>query len=240
MQHARALTVAGCVMVFGLAALSFWLGPLPVPRPHLLPVETLPLVLGDWHGGPVQPVDPDIQARLPTSHIFDRPYTDRWGRGADVMLVTASDVVDIHSPLDCFPSQGWRLTNPRTALLDGQPVNIMDARQGDQGFVVLYWTTGYYSPPPSPSPLVRRISAARQRLVERLVRTREGTSLFVRVMLPSSTSDDRAVLGLGRLLVPPIRRMVDAARTPARQACSDPQGNKETDAKRPHARRSNG
>ncbi len=218
MQYPRALTAAGCVMVFGLAALSLWLGPLPVPRPHLVPVETLPLTLGEWHGGAVQPVDPDIQARLPTSHIFDRPYTDHWGRGADVMLVTAGDVVDIHSPLDCFPSQGWRLSNLRTAVLDGQRVNIMDAQQGDTGFTVLYWTTGYFPPPPSPSPLVRRISAARQRLVERLVRTKEGTSLFVRVMLPATSLGDRTVLDLGRLLVPPIRRMVEAAQTPARQS----------------------
>ncbi len=232
-QHARALTVAGCVTVFGLAALSYWLGPLPVPRPRLLPVETLPLVLGDWQGGPVQPVDPDIQARLPTSHIFDRPYTDRRGQGADVMLVTASDVVDIHSPLDCFPSQGWRLSNPRTAVLDGQRVSLIDARQEAQAFTMLYWTTGYYLPPPSPSPLVRRISAARARLVG----TKEGTSLFVRVLLPASGTGDVAVLDLGRLLVPPIRHMVEAARmpgesAPARQVRTDPQGIKETDAKR--------
>lgn len=216
-QYARALTVAGCVMVFGLAALSYRLGPLPVPRPRLLPVETLPPALGDWRAGPAQPVDPDVQARLPTSHIFDRPYTDRRGRGADVMLVTASDVVDIHSPLDCFPSQGWHLSGRRTATVDGQRVSLVSAKQDAQAFTLLYWTTGFYPPPPSPSPLVRRIAAAR----ERLVGAKEGTSLFVRVLLPDDGEGDGAALALGRLLVPPVRRMVEAARTPGEPAPKD-------------------
>ena len=104
-------------MVFGVAALEYAVGPLPVPHPRKLAVDSFPRSLGTWRGGAIAPMDPDIQARVPTATIMDREYTSSAGGSADVTLVTASDNIDIHNPKDCFPSQGWILTNNREKVI---------------------------------------------------------------------------------------------------------------------------
>jgi EpsI family protein len=214
MQNSQILATVGCVMVLGAAGLEYALGPMAVAQPRRLPVEAFPARLGDWRGGEILPVDPDIQARLPTAKIMERTYMDSRGRSADVMLVTASDSLDIHNPLDCFPSQGWKLSNNRAASLNGQPVSVMDAQQDEQRMSVVYWRTGYYDPPASPSALVRRVYALRQRVVGR----KEGESLFVRVMVPADSSGGQTLMQLAGQILPPVQALVaaGAARGPER------------------------
>ena len=205
-------------MVFGGAALDYGLGPLAVPKPHRLPVEAFPARLGAWQGGPIVPVDPDVQARIATSKIMERDYTDPVGSEADVMLVTATDSLDIHSPLDCFPSQGWRLSNERSAVVQGQPVKLMDVQQDEQKMTVMYWMTGYYQPDPSPYPLVRAVAALRARVIGR----KEGDSLFVRLMVPATPAAQAALSRLAGQVVPSVQSLLRAGKRPGEQIASLP------------------
>lgn len=210
MRNHRLFAAVGGGLILGAAALEYGLGPLAVAKIHRLPVETFPAKLGGWHAGDVQPTDADVQARLPTAKILDRPYEDGSGRTVDVMLVTASDSLDIHSPLDCFPSQGWKLSGRRTVVIGGQPVNVMDAQLDDQKMTVTYWTTGYYAPPPSRYALVRAASTLRTRLIGR----REAESLFVRLIAPATPAGEQGLAEVTALAVPPVRALVEAGARP--------------------------
>jgi len=207
------LAVSCLGVVFGVAVLEYAAGPIPVPHPRRLPVDTFPARLGAWQGGAIAPVDPEIQARLRTSAIMDRVYTTDTGRSADVMLVTASDNLDIHNPKDCFPSQGWRLSNSRDKVIAGQTVTMMDAQLDTQDMTVLYWTTGVYTPPPP------RFALARQALVlrDKIVPRHESVSLFVRLMVPRRAGADEEVSALAAQVLPPVRALVDAQRKTGEQ-----------------------
>lgn len=206
-QHRLIALIAGLMVLTG-AGMDYGLGPMAVAVPHQLPVDSFPSRIGTWQGGAIAPVDPDIQARLPTSKIMDRVYTNRAGREADVMLVTASDNLDIHNPLDCFPSQGWKLTNLRQQIVGGQQVNVMDAQLDDQKMTVMYWTTGYYEPPASPHPFVRSVSALRTKILGR----RQADSLFVRLMVPANSQSEEALTQLAAQVLPPVQSLLDAGK----------------------------
>lgn len=205
-------------MVFGVAALEYGVGPLPVPQPRRLAVETFPAKLGPWQGGAIAPVDPDIQARLPTSSIMDRVYSTGTGRSADVMLVTASDNLDIHNPKDCFPSQGWRLTNSHDVTIQGQTVTVMDAQLDDQKMKVLYWTTGTFTPPPPRSALAQKALSLR----EKIVPSHEYVSLFVRLMVSQGPQAEEEITQLAGQVLPPVHSLVQSARKPGEQVSALP------------------
>ena len=213
-----ALALAGCALVFGVAALDFIYGPIPVAHPRRLAVETFPDRLGPWRGGAIAPVDPDIQARLRTSAIMDRQYTTGTGQSADVMLVTASDNLDIHNPKDCFPSQGWVLTNSRDKVIGGQTVTLMDAQLDDRKMTVLYWMTGVYTPAPPRALLARQALKLRSRIVPR----HEATSLFVRLMVPNSAGADAEITALAGQVLPPVQALVQSQKKPGEQISALP------------------
>lgn len=205
-------------VVFGVAVLEYTAGPIPVPCPRKLPVDTFPARLGAWRGGAIAPVDPEIQARLRTSAIMDRVYTTDTGRSADVMLVTASDNLDIHNPKDCFPSQGWRLSNSREKVIAGQTVMMMDAHLDTQDMTVLYWTTGIYTPP------LPRFALARQALLLRgkIVPQHEAVSLFVRLMVPRQAGADEEISALAAQVLPPVQALVNAQKKTGEQVSAQP------------------
>lgn len=208
-----ALALAGCALVLGVGVLDFVSGPIPVPHPRKLAVETFPARLGAWRGGAIAPVDPEIQARLRTSSIMDREYTSDAGRSADVMLVTASDNLDIHNPKDCFPSQGWKLTNSRDQIIGGQRVTLMDGQLDDQKMTILYWMTGVYTPPAPRSALARQALVLRDKIVPR----HEAVSLFVRLMVPQSPDADREITALAGQVLSPVQALVEEKRKPGEQ-----------------------
>jgi EpsI family protein len=218
MQNTRLLAIVSGLMVFSVAALGYAAGPIPVPHPHKLAVDTFPSKLGPWQGGTIAPTDPDIQARLPTSEIMDREYRMSDGQGADVMLVTASDNLDIHNPTDCFPSQGWRLTNQHNKVLQGQTVSVMNADLGSQKMTVLYWTTGVYMPPSSRYALVRKVSALRDKIVPR----HESVSLFVRLMVPQGPNAEETITQLAEQVLPPVQSLLEGGKKPGEQLTALP------------------
>ncbi|KAA6407034.1 MAG: hypothetical protein FRX48_09100 [Lasallia pustulata] len=145
----------------------------------------VPGSLGAWQGGAIAPVDPEIQARLRTSSIMDREYTNRsavGGRHAGHGLRQSGHP----QPKDCFPSQGWKLTNSRDKMIGGQRVTLMDGQLDDQKMTILYWMTGVYTPPAPRSLLARQALSLRDRIVPR----HEAVSLFVRLMVPQSPDAD--------------------------------------------------
>lgn len=182
MSKSSLLPVIACVLVLAAAGANYGLGRLDVPKPHRLPVESFPAKIGDWSGGPLRDVDIDIARALPTAKIVERVYTSPTGAQVDLMLLTATEDEDMHSPQACFPSQGWKLSDIRAIQIDGDPGTRMSAELDGQRQSVLYWLTGYFPPAPSPNEFVRKIAAARGHYLNRY----KNMSLFVRLI----TSDD--------------------------------------------------
>jgi hypothetical protein len=119
MSKSSILPVIACVLVLAATGTNYGLGRLDVPKPHRLPVESFPAKIGVWSGGPVRDVDIDIARALPTAKIFERVYTSPTGEQVDLMLLTATEDEDMHSPQACFPSQGWKLSDIQAIQVDG-------------------------------------------------------------------------------------------------------------------------
>ena len=208
------LPVICCVLVLAAVGADYGLGQMDVPKPHRLPVEAFPARIGDWQGGPVQTVDPDVQKALATAKIVERTYTDPRGQTVDLMLLTATEDEDMHSPKACFPSQGWTLTNVRDTQMDGQPATQMTA-QFEEGprQTVLYWLTGYFPPAPPRNALLQKASVWRTHVLG----AHNNMSLFVRLIAPDTPLGNRALVDFTRSLHEPIQILIGQRAQPAQK-----------------------
>lgn len=204
------LPVMSCVLVLAAVGADYGLGQMDVPKPHRLPVESFPAQFGAWQGGPVQAVDPDIQKALATATIVERNYTNPKymppdAQGIDLMLLTATEDEDMHSPKACFPSQGWTLTNVHDTLQDGQPVTQMSAQlDGGPRQTVLYWLTGYFPPAPPRNVFFQKIGPLRNRVVG----AHNNMSLFVRIIAPDTPLGRQALADFTHSLKDPLQNLV--------------------------------
>ena len=207
MPNGKILSVTACVLVLAAAAADYGLGQVDVAKPHRLPVETFPASLGAngaWQGGPIQDVDPEVQKKLATAKIVERVYSNKAGEGLDLMLLTATEDEDMHSPKACFPSQGWKLSDVHPVSVDGQPATEMSAAfEGGQRQKVLYWLTGYYPPAPPRSAFLRKAASLR----DRVVGPHNNMSLFVRIIAPDSPQGNQALADFTTVLHDPLQRL---------------------------------
>jgi len=200
----------GCALVLSAVGADYGLGQMAVPKPHRLPVETFPDTIGSWKAGPVQPVLADVQQTLRTAKIVDRTYTDPSGQRVDLMLLTATENEDMHSPQLCFPNQGWKLSDVHDTQVDGQPATQMDAALGDQRQTVLYWLTGYYPPAPPRSDALRRAYFIRNRIMS----GHSNMSLFVRIIVADTPAGRRSLSEFTSALRAPLGALVGAGTMP--------------------------
>ena len=204
MPNGKILSVTACVLVLAAAAADYGLGQVDVAKPHRLPVETFPAAIGGWKGGPVQDVDPEVQKKLATAKIVERVYTNPAGEGVDLMLLTATEDEDMHSPKACFPSQGWKLSDVHPTSVDDQPATEMSAAFEDgQPQKVLYWLTGYYPPAPPRNAFLQKAASLR----DRVVGPHNNMSLFVRMIAPDSPQGHQALADFTTALHGPLQSL---------------------------------
>jgi len=212
MPNNALLPLMGCALVLSAVGADYGLGRLDVPKPRRLPVETFPAVIGPWKGGPVQEVGDDIQKRLPTAKIVERVYTDPTGQQVDLMLLTATEDEDMHSPKACFPSQGWTLSDVKDTRVDDQQATRMTADMDGRGRLsVLYWLTGYYPPAPPRNALLQKASVWRKHFMG----AHSNMSLFVRITAPETPLTDKALASFTASLHDPLKALVAAGAGPS-------------------------
>ena len=211
MQNPTLWSAVSLSLVCAAVAAHFGVHRLDIARVQRLPVETFPLQIGAWQGGGLQPVDPEVRAKLPSATIIERNYSAAGQAPIDLMLLTAKNSDDLHDPNTCFPSQGWHLTRQHQEKINGQSVTVMEAALDDQRITVMYWMTGYYAPKPPANPLIRQIADARTRLIGR----HEGQSLFVRLITPTSAIGNQTLEQFTRQIQPSVQRLVDIGRVAA-------------------------
>ena len=205
MQKYTLLPLISCAMVLTAVGADYGIGQLDVPKPHRLPVESFPAQIGAWQGGPVQTVDPDVQKALATAKIIERTYTNPAGQSVDLMLLTATEDEDMHSPKACFPSQGWTLTNVHNTLKDGQPVTQMAAQlDGGPPQTVLYWLTGYFPPAPPRNIVLKKAAFLRNHVMG----AHNNMSLFVRMIASDTPAGNQALADFTQELKGPLKDLV--------------------------------
>lgn len=215
MPNNALLPLIGCALVLSAVGADYGLGQMAVPKSRRLPVETFPAVIGSWKGGPVGAVDEDVQRKLPTAKIVERVYTNPLGQRVDLMLLTATEDEDMHSPQACFPSQGWKLSNIRDTQVNGQPATQMNAQMDpSQPQTVLYWMTGYFPPAPPRNALLRKAFVWRTQSLDK----HNNMSLFVRILAPDTPSGRRALSDFTASLHAPIQTLVGKGTIPTNKA----------------------
>jgi len=211
MPNNALLPLIGCALVLSAVGADYGLGRMDVPKSHRLPVETFPDTIGSWKGGPVQSVDQDVQRKLPTAKIVERVYTSPLGQQVDLMLLTATEDEDMHSPQACFPSQGWKLSNIRDVQVDGQPATQMNGQMDVRApEIILYWMTGYFPAAAPRSALLRKAFLWRTQTFDK----HNNMSLFVRILAPDTPLGRRSLSEFTALLHAPIKTLIGSGTMP--------------------------
>jgi len=213
MRYTQICATTCCALALVACVTDYGFGKLPIAQPRALAVSTFPTNLGDWQGGGLLPVDPDVQAKLPSAKIIDRNYTNSIGETVDLTLVTANDSLDIHDPVVCLPAQGWQIVDSSQAVYGGQLVNILDLTQDGQSMRAVYWWTGYYPPKLSSHFWVQDAAKFRAKMINK----REGESLMVRIL--STDNDPNELEDFTKAVLPEVKKLTDdgAMKSVARQ-----------------------
>ena len=97
---------------------------------------------------------------------------------------TEDKVTAAHSPLVCFPAQGWMLDKPlfRKVSTQGHSVNFaeMEATLGNQKQLILYWFQTYLCS--TPHTYMQKMYALYNRIMHN-----QGQNSFVRIAIPLDT-----------------------------------------------------
>lgn len=208
MQNAKVLPVIGLIMVVGAVALSYAVPRLPVPNIQRLPVETFPRNVADWASGPDREVDPYVQNKIPTAKIVSRTYTNKPGKSVELTLLSASQRADFHNPNECFPGQGWALSNHHRVEVDGQRFNVMSAQKDGENLIVYYCWMGERDVKKPSTVVQRTMLDIRDRVFTGIMDRADGMSLFVRVLAKDDEAGRKSVSAFAAHLLPKVRIML--------------------------------
>ncbi|HZT44230.1 MAG TPA: exosortase-associated EpsI family protein [Chthonomonadaceae bacterium] len=208
MQNGRTLSIVGLILVLAALVANHAFGRLEPAQPRLVPVETLPHVIGNWTGGQDQPIDPALRQVLPTARIVERTYTDGIGRQVNLILVSAGEYKDIHDPQICFPTQGFDMQDQREQTIDGQVVQTMTVSRNFDSYDVRYWLVGDKTGVMDGSIPLTKVLALRS-----LIQHASVQPLLVRLVTRHSPGSDRALEDLARQLAAPLHTLVGAKRS---------------------------
>lgn len=204
MQNSKPLILIGLIMVLATVLLNHSVTRFSILEPHRRPIETFPGQIGDWSAGPVRPVDPEVQAKLPTAKIVDRVYTNKAGEEIDLSLVTANTYDDLHHPEECFPDQGWTVRDDHEVQVNGQPLTDMLASKDGETIEVLHWLAAEAYPVQTP---LQKITILRSAYMAANRHPADGRSIFVRLIASKTESSHEMLLAFARQIMEPLKQL---------------------------------
>jgi len=144
------MTMTGRLMA--LAALTWvaaaGLGASASARPVPLgqPLDSIPMVIGEWSGHRLPPFDEATAKVLNADDYLSRTYERRPGDVADLYIgyhESQAQGDSIHSPMNCLPAAGWQpLTIGRTDIVTAGAritANRYVIQKGTDRRIVVYW-----------------------------------------------------------------------------------------------------
>lgn len=209
MQKGKVLPILGTMMIVTAAVCTYAFPRLPVPSIHKIPVETFPRTIGEWQAGPDEPVDPEVQAKIPTAKIVSRVYKNSAGQTVELTLLSASVKSDFHDPNLCFPAHGWELSNHRAVRFQEDRFDEMTAVQEGTKMEVLYkWLSTVSAQPPANVVLRTSYKIREEMLAHGMMDRQDGMSVFVRVMARRDSSSQRALNDFVPQILPTIKSIM--------------------------------
>lgn len=119
-QYPRRYLVAALLLVVGGAMVNaIWLNR-PTEASYTASFDKVPLAVGSFKGE-VLPVEKRIYAYLDADAVEEIEYTGPRGQTAHLSLVYGKDWRALHSPLSCYPQQGWSVDEKRIVELPAPP-----------------------------------------------------------------------------------------------------------------------
>lgn len=210
MSRARTIVV---ILLLGVACvLTYGLPRLDLPKPRVLPVASFPKQIGDWRMIRERRPDPDVQKALPTAVIVDREYADRTGRTISLLLLTASEMRDIHSPAVCLPGSGWQTRSDRLVVRGGTKMTARVMAIRDAAFHVWFWYPSVPYPEPK-HPFVRalyrwRLKAPGTYRPDTIADL--SSSLLVRVIMPAAEGNEKVMEDFVAAIEQPLNELIRA------------------------------
>ncbi len=201
-------------MLLVIAGLVTYAGPrLQLPKPRLMPVKKLPRQIGDWTAVTDRKVADDVQKALPTAVIVDRDYRNSEGRTVSFLLLSASEIRDIHSPSVCLPGSGWRTDTDNLVERAGFRITARVMSIRDSRFHVWYWYPSVPFVEPK-QPLVRmlyrwRLTAPGTYRPDTLADL--SSSMMARVIAPDTPGALKDVQAFVDAIARPINEMISTA-----------------------------
>ncbi len=198
-SHIRFGVLLLAILVTG-ALVNMWayLGEAHVSRKSL---KDFPQQVGSWQQTGVDQVldEPTLKVLRATDYLL-RDFRRNDGQTANFYVgyyATQRDGSSYHSPLNCLPGSGWTLSEPGTVNLkapDGSNfiANKYVIKNGDYRTMMIYWYQGR-------GRAVTSEYWGKVYTVIDSVRLRRSDGAIVRVTVPISSSEDRALQAAAEL-----------------------------------------
>ena len=196
-----------------LGTYAFSLAVRPVAPPALAALASLPMTLAPWNGQQAPPLSPEVAETLAADDYLRRYYIDgRRGVEMDISYYAQPRVgANIHSPLNCLPGNGWRITSvehvdlPAEAgrhRLDQAQIRALTVERGSRRFAMAYWFQ-------SRDRVVSGEFTTRFHLLADALRRRPTDAGLVRVMAPVTATNGagETVRAFAARLVPELARV---------------------------------
>jgi EpsI family protein len=174
------MVISCCFVLTG--ALVYWGGESFATRKAARLDEALAEVSGWQSAGPA-PLDSKIVAALELDDYYNRQLTNGKDRVSLYIgyYLSSKKVGAAHSPLVCFPGQGWLLQDfvTRSETIDGKEINLMHivASTSQQKELLIFWFQAFDRT--SPSEFIQKLYTLWSKFTNR----REDNA-FVRVTVP--------------------------------------------------------
>lgn len=152
--------------------------------------------IGEWQGNGFNHLNGNIVASLKLDDYLNKTYTSRYGQvSLYIGYYRSSEKVGAaHSPLVCFPGQGWILSDgvKKTVTVGNNKINLrqMVATIGPRKELVLYWFQAYEKT--SPGTFLQKVYT----LFARYAHGRADNA-FVRITVPMNNMDEDAAYAIG-------------------------------------------
>ena len=173
-------------------------------------LDSLPFVIGDWHGRPAEPFSNDVVRLLGVDEHINRTYVQgQHALGLYAGYYNSQRRGDtIHSPQNCLPGAGWHPVSSNALQLTTARglvnVNEYVIQKGLQQQVVLYWYHGR-------GRIVANEYMNKAYLMWDAARLRRTNGGLVRIITPVTMTTDAAVTnaaGFASALLPLIERLM--------------------------------
>ena len=176
-------------------------------------IAALPMTLVPWSGVEAPPLDPETAKVLAADEYVRRYYYA--GSPADSREAVEMDIsyyaqprvgANMHSPLNCLPGNGWKITKIDTVTLaggSGARVRALTVARGQHRVAMAYWFQ-------SRDRVVSGEASTRFHLLADALQRKPTDAGIVRVMAPftGATSAESVVLAFAARLVPELTKVL--------------------------------